>query len=151
MAFCGRLALGGQLLAAPGANTASSNNFESFHRVHPGTNLGQTRVGLLRADSGFYDKTIVARLTAKKINHIISARLTQGLQQAIVDGCKWQQVEVGLEVSELNYQPHGWDAPQRLVVVRQHIQRKKRCSSGQDAVAVCRRPRSTGLAFTGRC
>jgi hypothetical protein len=52
-------------------------------------------VGLFRADSGFYDKVIVARLKAKKINHIISARLTQALQQSIVDQCKWQQVEVG--------------------------------------------------------
>jgi hypothetical protein len=29
-----------------------------------------------------------------------------------------------LEVSELSYQPHGWEAPLGLVVVRQHIKRK---------------------------
>jgi hypothetical protein len=46
--------------------------------------LGDTKVGLFRADSGFYDKVIVALLKAKKISHIISARLTQALQQAIV-------------------------------------------------------------------
>jgi hypothetical protein len=53
----------------------------------------------------------------KKITHIISARLTQALQQTIVDQCKWQQVEPGLEVGEVSYQPHGWSNPQRLVVV----------------------------------
>ena len=77
-------------------------------------------MGLFRADSGFYDKAIVGQLKAKKISHIISARLTQALQQAIMDQCKWQQLEAGLEVCELNYQPHGWDGPQRLVVVRKN-------------------------------
>jgi hypothetical protein len=37
-----------------------------------------------------------------------------------MDQCKWQQLEAGLEVCELNYQSHGWDAPQRLVVVRKN-------------------------------
>ena len=101
-------------------NTASSNNIESFLESTL-ENLGNTKMGLFRADSGFYDKVIVALLKAKKISHIISARLTTSLQQSVVDQCKWQQVEVGLEVSELSYQPHGWETPQRLVVVRQHI------------------------------
>ena len=80
--------------------------------------------GLFRADSGFYDKAIVAFLKGCKINHIISARLTQALQQAMVDLCRWQDVAPGLQISELRYQPHGWEAPQRLVVIRQHMQRK---------------------------
>ena len=82
-------------------NTASNNNIEGFIESTL-ENLGQTKVRLLRADSGFCDKAIVCLLKAKKISHIISARLTQALQQAIVDQCKWQQVEVGLEVSELS-------------------------------------------------
>jgi hypothetical protein len=104
-------------------NTASSNNVLSFIESTL-ENLGATTVGLFRADSGFYDKTIVSLLKAKKISHIISARLTQALQQAIVDQCQWQHIEPGLEVSELSYQPHGWEVEQRLVVVRQHVKRK---------------------------
>ena len=111
-------------------NTASSNNFESFIESTL-ENLGDTKVGLLRADSGFYDKAVVALLRTKNISHIISARLTQGLQQAIVDQCKWQQVEVGLEVSELLYQPQGWQTPQRLVVVRQHVKRRGGAVAGK--------------------
>jgi len=111
-------------------NTASSNNFESFIESTL-ANLGDTKVGLLRADSGFYDKAVVALLRTKNISHIISARLAQGLQQAIVDQCKWQQVEVGLEVSELLYQPQGWQTPQRLVVVRQHVKRRGGAVAGK--------------------
>ena len=122
MAFVADWRLVANFWLRPG-NTASSNNIAAFIESTL-ENLGQTKVGLFRADSGFYDKTTVALLQAKRISHIISARLTQALQQAIVDQCKWQQVELGLEVSELNYQPYGWDTQQRLVVVRQHIQRK---------------------------
>ena len=104
-------------------NTASSNHFESFNESTL-ENLGNTKVGLLRADSGFYDKAVAALLRTKNISHIISARQTQGLQQAIVDQCKWQQVEVGLKVSEPLYRPQGWQTPQRLVVVRQHVKRR---------------------------
>jgi hypothetical protein len=104
-------------------NTSSSNNVLGFLEATL-ANLGATSVGLLRADSGFYDKTIVAFLKERKINHIISARLTQALQQAIVDQCRWQDVAAGLQVGELRYQPHGWQQTQRLVVLRQHVQRK---------------------------
>jgi len=76
-------------------------------------------------------ETIVDFLVDKKITHIISARLTQPLQQTIVDQCKWQQVESGLEVGEVRYQPHGWTSPQRLVVVRQHVRRNKGAVAGK--------------------
>lgn len=85
--------------------------------------LGRTKVGLFRADSGFYDKGIMAWLAGKKISHIISAKLTTALQQAILEQCRWQEVTNGIEVSELSYQPHGWDKAVRFVVVRQHMRR----------------------------
>lgn len=87
-------------------------------------NLSGTAVGLFRADSGFFDKTIVAWLKEKKISHILSVRITQPMQQAILDQCQWQVVESGLQVGEFTYQPQGWETAQRMVVVRQHILRK---------------------------
>lgn len=72
----------------------SSHNIEGFIESTL-DNLGDTKVGLFRADSGFYDKATVALLKAREISHIISAQLTQALQQAIVERCKWQQVEAG--------------------------------------------------------
>lgn len=129
MAFVADWRLVANFWLRPG-NTTSSHNIEGFIESTL-ENLGATKVGLFRADSGFYDKAIVALLKAKEISHIISARLTQALQQAIVDQCKWQPVEAGLEVSELLYQPLGWQTPQRLVVVRQHIQRKNGAVAGK--------------------
>jgi hypothetical protein len=105
-------------------DAGSANNAHHFIEATL-ANLGATPVGLFRADSGFYNQTIVTLLRTRKIAHIISARLTQALQQAIVSQCRWLQVEPGLEVSELAYQPHGWETSQRLVVVRQHVRRKQ--------------------------
>jgi hypothetical protein len=118
-------------------NTASSNNIEGFIESTL-ENLGATKVGCFAPTVASTTRAIVALLKAKKISHIISARLTQALQQSIVDQCKWQQVEVGLEVSELSYQPHGWETQQRLVVVRQHIKRKNGAVAGKTLVTVCR-------------
>jgi len=119
----------------PGNNTGLASSAHCFIEATL-ANLGDTQVGLFRADSGFYDKSIVNLLKARKIAHIISARLTQALQQAIVGQCKWLQVEPGLEVSELNYSPlnyspHGWEASQRPVVVRQHVRRKQGAVAGE--------------------
>jgi hypothetical protein len=136
MAFVADWRLVANFWLRPG-NTASSNNIEGFIESTL-ENLGATKVGLFRADSGFYDKAIVALLKAKKISHIISARLTQALQQAIVDQCKWQQVEVGLEVSELLYQPHGWETPAAPGGGAPAHPTQKWCGGWQDAIVVCR-------------
>ena len=105
----------------PGSAYTTNNALSFIHATLD--NLGPTKVGLFRADSGFYDKAIVCALEEKHISYIISAKMTQGLQQAIVDHCKWQIVETGIEVSELDYHPTNWDRPKRIVVVRQHITR----------------------------
>lgn len=34
-------------------------------------------------------------------------------------------------MSELSYQPHGWEDAQRLVVVRQHVRRKLGAVAGK--------------------
>jgi hypothetical protein len=106
----------------PGSAYTTNNALSFIHATLD--NLGPTKVGLFRADSGFYDKAIVCALEEKHISYIISAKMTQGLQQAIVDHCKWQMVEPGIEVSEINYHPINWDSPKRIVVVRQHITRR---------------------------
>jgi hypothetical protein len=105
-------------------NEYTTNNALSFIETTL-DNLGSTKVGLFRADSGFYNKEIVSLLNDKRISYIISAKMTQGLQHAIVEHCKWQQVDAGIEVSELSYQPKNWDSTKRLVVVRQHVSRKE--------------------------
>lgn len=121
LAFVADWRLVANLWLRPGASHNANNALGFLEATLE--NLGRTTVGLLRADSGFYDKTIMAWLAGKRISHIISAKLTIALQQAILDQCAWQAVTDGIEVSALHYQPHGWDQAARFVVVRQHVRR----------------------------
>lgn len=118
LAFVSDWRLVANLWLRPGSSHTANNALGFLEATL--ANLGQTKVGMFRADSGFYDKTIMGWLADKGISHIISAKLTTALQQAVIDQCKWQSVSEGIQVSELLYQPHNWDAAMRFVVVRQH-------------------------------
>jgi hypothetical protein len=106
-------------------NSSSANNTLQFleSTLH---HLENKIVGLLRADSGFYDDAILTFLQGRHIDYIISAKLTHGLQRAIAEQVTWWSVERGLEMGELNYQAQGWSAPRRIIVVRQHSVQKKK-------------------------
>ena len=86
--------------------------------------LGSKTVGLFRADSGFFDEAILSCLEGRKIDDIISARLTRRLQAAIARDARWWALETGLELAGIMYQAQGWTAPRRIVVVRQSVKRK---------------------------
>ncbi len=122
LAFVAEARLVANFWLRPG-DASSANNVLQFieSTLH---HLGSKSVGLLRADSGFYAQAILELLEGKGINYIISARLTQGLQQAILRDARWFALETGLELAEITYQAYGWDKARRIVIVRQSIKRK---------------------------
>lgn len=101
-------------------NTSSANNILEFLSATL-RHLGNKTVGLLRADSGFFDDAVMNFLHARQIAYIISARLTQPLQQRVVSQCQFWAIAPGLEVGEISYQAAGWQASRRIVVVRQSV------------------------------
>jgi hypothetical protein len=104
-------------------NAHSANNILQFleSTLH---HLGDKVVGLLRADSGFFDEVIPTALEGKRIPYIIAARLTQPLQRTIYQATGWWALEGGLELAELRYQAAGSATERRLIVVRQSVKRK---------------------------
>jgi len=104
-------------------DASSANNVLQFieSTLH---HLGSKTVGLLRADSGFYDQAVFKLLEGEGINYIISAKLTQRLQQAVIRNAQWFALETGLELAEITYQASSWDTARRIVVIRQSIKRK---------------------------
>ena len=50
--------------------------------------------------------------------------MTQGLEYAVVDECRWQTLAPGIEVSETAYEPVNWNGSKRRVVVGRHLTRK---------------------------
>ena len=81
--------------------------------------LADKTVGLLRADSGFFDNAFMSALERKCINYIVAAKLTPPLQRAIHQVTNWWALKPGIEIGEIMYQAHGWTTARRIVVIRQ--------------------------------
>ena len=104
-------------------NAHSANNVLQFLESTL-SHLGDKEVGLVRADSGFFDQDFLAALEGKGIAYIIAARLTQPLQRTLYQARGWWALEPGLELTEIAYQPDCWSQQRRLIVVRQSVKRK---------------------------
>jgi len=103
-------------------NTACVNGAAEFVRQ---TVMGlpkQVRVGLVRGDAGFGDRSVRAACEALGLKFIFAARLTQKVQLLCRhDEGAWQSTEVcGLAVQEVELEQPG----QRLVVVRQRVEQR---------------------------
>lgn len=106
-------------------NTGSANNVRAFleNTLH---RLGDQKVCLLRADSGFANNDFLKDLDAKSIHHIIALRQNQPLQRALVDTKGWwalvdergRTVE-GIELTRFSYQAPSWDKARWVVGIRQ--------------------------------
>ena len=117
LAFIAEARLVANFWLRPG-DTHSANNILQFLEstlVH----LADKTVGLLRADSGFFDNAFMSALENKGINYIVAAKLTTPLQRAIYQSATWWALKPGIEIAEILYQAHGWTAVRRIIVVRQ--------------------------------
>lgn len=105
--------------------TSATNNFEGFLRDTLNKLSGKT-IGLLRADSGFYDKEVFKLLEGEglSIQYIIAAQMYPVVQRVIASVQDWIPTTTGVEVSSVMYQSPLWDHPRRLVIVRQNIKER---------------------------
>lgn len=98
----------------------TSNNIEAF-LDDTFEKLQGKKIGLFRADSGFYDKKVLNYLEDKRLNYIVAVRLYAPVQQLIASHKTWLRLGDGIEVAESIYQSPLWSKPRRMVMVRQHI------------------------------
>lgn len=98
----------------------TSNNIEAF-LDDTFEKLRGKRIGLFRADSGFYDKKVFNYLERKEIEYIVAVRLYAPVQQLIAGHPTWLQISEGVEIAESSYQSPFWDKPRRIVMVRQYL------------------------------
>lgn len=115
MAFCSELNMVVDAWMRPG-NTSDSNNMECF-LDNILTILTPQRVGILRADRGFYDYKIMHQLEQSNVPYIIKARLSERLISAIVDSKDWYS-DSGREYTAIEYQGVDWDKSRRIIAVR---------------------------------
>lgn len=84
--------------------------------------LGDKRVSLLRADSGFSDSTFLEYLDQRQIHHIIALRMNQPVQRALVNAEGWWVLHEeagkpvqGIELTRFTYQANTWSKPRWVI------------------------------------
>lgn len=114
-------------LRAGDAHTA--NNFYNFLEDTLDKLTGK-KVGLLRADSGFFSKEIVQYLERpeRPVPYIIAARMHKPLQGLLARQGQWTVVDDGIEVASCLYRGQGWDKERRMIMVRQQIKLRPNAS-----------------------
>lgn len=133
MAFVAETSMIANCWLRPG-NASSANNVQGFlastlHR------LGDKKVALLRADSGFSENAFVDCLEAQALHYTIALRQTQPLQRALVDAAQnghgwWPlkddqgKVVAGIELTRFAYRADSWSKPRWVTGIRQHIEQR---------------------------
>jgi len=112
-------------------NTSSANNFLAF-LDDTLEKLSGKKVGLIRADSGFYSKSIFEYLEDRKINYVISAKFHTAMKRTIANTTKpWLRLSDGVEVNDTFYKSNEWEKPRRIVIVRQNIAKRPNATGKQ--------------------
>ncbi|NLN25744.1 MAG: IS1380 family transposase [Bacteroidetes bacterium] len=107
----------------------TANNFEAFlnQTLH---HLKDKRIGLLRADTGFYSKKIFELLETydTPISYIIGCPLYVTIQRTIQSQKVWLMLDDGIEIAQTMYQSPTWDEPRRLIMVRQKVSERPKAT-----------------------
>lgn len=106
---------------------SATNNFESF-LLDTLDKLAGKRIGLLRADSGFYDKEVFNLLENNSIQYIIAAQMYPLLQKTIVSQQIWMPISRGIDITSIQYHSPLWASARRIVVVRQKVEERPRAT-----------------------
>jgi len=107
----------------------TANNFHGF-LSDTLEKLSGKKIGLLRADSGFFSKDILEHLEnpERSIPYIIAVRLHRTLQRMLAGHRQWQALDDGIDVAAIDYESPGWGKARRMVMVRQLITRRPKAT-----------------------
>lgn len=108
-------------------NTSSGNGVKAF-LAETILVLGKHKIGLLRADSGFFDGDFFDDLELKGLDYIIAVRMNRTIKMKIEAIRNWIKVDGGIECGEFEYQAGPWSKSRRIAVIRQLVEeRPKAC------------------------
>jgi len=104
-------------------NTGSANGAINFLSETMDI-LGKHRIGLLRADAGFFDGKFIDNLESKALEYIISAKMNPIIKGKIQAITNWTKIDNGIECGEFEYQAGSWQKPRRITAIRQLVEER---------------------------
>lgn len=104
-------------------DSAASTDFEAFLEELLDI-LPAGKIGLLRADAGFYGDKLLYQMEAKELQYIVAAHLKAGLANQILQQKAWYPImdkddqAQGLDYCSFEWAATGWKKPRRFIVIR---------------------------------
>jgi hypothetical protein len=105
-------------------NTASARGVIAFLAETLAKLPDGFRLYALRADSGFFVTEFLVELERRTLPYAIAVRMNPHLRRTVAGIRQWTPFAHGLEAAQTSYQAYGWQAPRRLVVVREVLRER---------------------------
>ena len=120
MAFIAETRMVANAWLRPG-NTAALSNCKAFIDETFEILLNK-KVGLVRADSGFYAHDFLNYLEQeKKVNYIVAVKMYPTIKKELRMLQEWTHLKDGIETAEFEYRSPEWKKPRRMIAVRKNI------------------------------
>ena len=119
MAFVGQTRMVANAWLRPG-NTADSSSCKSFMEETFDQALKGKKVGLVRADSGFYTEELLSYLEEKHHKYIMAVRMYPNVKSAVWGLDNWVRLAKGIELNEMIFS-HENGKPRRYIIVKKQV------------------------------
>ena len=116
MAFVGQTRMVANAWLRPG-NTAASSNCKAFMQETFDVALAGKKVGLVRADSGFYTEELLSYLEENDYSYIMAVRMYPNVKSAVWGLDNWMDLARGIELNERVFS-HENGKPGRYIIVK---------------------------------
>ncbi|QTD37150.1 IS1380 family transposase [Polaribacter batillariae] len=120
MAFVSQTRMVANAWLRPG-NTADSSSCKEFMEETFNEALKDKRVGLVRADSGFYTQDLLDYLEGKQLNYIMAARMYPNIKNAVWGLDNWIELTKGIELNEMIFN-HTDGKSRRYIVIKKKVE-----------------------------
>lgn len=120
MAFVSQTRMVANAWLRPG-NTADNSSCKAFMQETFDQALKGKRIGLVRADSGFYTEELLDYLETEKHNYIMAVRMYANVKSAVWGLDNWVNLTNGIDLNEMVFS-HVDGKPRRYIVIRKRIE-----------------------------
>ena len=119
MAFVSQTRMVANAWLRPG-NTADSSSCKAFMQETFDDVLKDKKIGLIRADSGFYTEELLSYLEQENHNYIMAVRMYPNVKSSVYGLQDWVSLTKGIELNQMLFK-HEDGKLRRYIVVRKQV------------------------------
>jgi hypothetical protein len=108
-------------------NTADLSNYRSF-LDETFSILSNKKVGLIRADSGFFSNGFMEYCETKHLNYITAVKFYKPIKHEVLHQKTWSCLHEGIEITEWSFRLPGWSRSRRMIAVRKNLSKHPKSS-----------------------